>query len=363
MKKYKLTNSVKAFKLLAVFGFGLWFQPLLKADVVVLQSGEVLTGKVLQQDANGVLIQLDSGTYRYPPDFIREVRKEAVAAPHVSNNGQRIPDWAQIVSLLANNGWADGLKQVPATVINYGKFDNVPYISFRCASGGYEINIFGDLNNPAAVQIGAMTYLKESAEAKTNCVNFICSVLANVADRKTVRALNWNQKDQGKNGGMTFETILPGEWGSYGGWWVSVYNDNALANARASEAELLAITQPRVAAPQPVAANSQPAAAPTNAAPQPGAAAAQPPATTAQPVATTTTTTTGYNEYPTYGAYAGWTADELANARPATPATTPTGTGTTPSSAEAKPASAGDMVYPRSYTRAGGTYGHAEPHR
>ena len=76
--------------------------------------------------------------------------KEAATAPHVSNNGQVIPDWVQIVTLLANSGWSHAMKQVPAPVTGYGNFKNVPYISFRCDYGGYEINIFGDLNNPAA---------------------------------------------------------------------------------------------------------------------------------------------------------------------------------------------------------------------
>jgi len=57
-----------------------------------------------------------------------------------------------------------------------------------------------------------------------------------------VRALKWDQKDVEINNGLTFETLLPGEMGSYGGWWVSVYDTNALASAQASDAELLAIT-------------------------------------------------------------------------------------------------------------------------
>src|SRR5208282_164112 len=158
------------------------------ADVLILNTGNVVAGTILQQDEEGVLLQMKVGTYRYPLSLIRDVRREAATAPHVSNNGRRIPDWAQILSLLANNKWSRGLKQVPAAVLTEGLWKNVPYISFRCRSGGYEINVFGDLNEPAAVQIGAMTYLKEDAAARTNCVNFICSVLSDPGDRKTVRA-------------------------------------------------------------------------------------------------------------------------------------------------------------------------------
>ena len=145
--------------ILAALVFGVSFP--LRADVLLLQSGAVVAGKVLQQDANGVLMQTEAGTYRYPQAWIKDVKKEAATAPHVSNNGQAIPDWAQIVTLLADSGFAPEIKQVPAPVISYGNFKNVPYLSFRCAYGGYEINIFGDLNRPAAVQIGAMGYLKD----------------------------------------------------------------------------------------------------------------------------------------------------------------------------------------------------------
>jgi hypothetical protein len=342
MKNKQPTSSLKTIKLLAACGLALWSQPLLKADVVVLQSGDVLTGTVLQKDADGVLLQTEYGTYRYPQSMIRDVKKEAATAPHVSNNGQRIPDWAQIVSLLAKNDWATGIKQVPATVINYGKFNNVPYVSFRCATGGYEINIFGDLNNPAAVEIGAMTYLKNSDTAKSNCVNFICSALANSDDRKMVRGLNWNQKDVEQNGGMSFETLLPGEWGSYGGWWVMVFDRTALANAAASETELLAITQPRAATPQPVVATAQPATATqppattTGAVDQSAAAPPQSAATTTQPQQPVTTTTTTYAT-PT------WSEEEMAQARRVGPGPNPA---TTPA-----------KVYPRTYTRTGGAYG------
>jgi hypothetical protein len=334
----------KTFVLLAAIGFGLL--PLLLADVVVLQSGAVITGNILQQDASGVLMQMEYGTFRYPMAMVRDMKKEAAAAPHVSNNGQVIPDWAQIISLLANTGWAPEIKQVPATVINHGSFKYVPYVSFRCAYGGYEINVFGDLNNPAAIQIGAMGYLKDNDVAKSNCVNFICSVLANDADRKMVRALNWNQKDLQSNGGMNFETLLPGEMGSYGGWWVSVYIQNALASARASEAEILALAQPRVAAPaQPAVTNMDSAAA------QP--AAATQPAMTTQSGQITSSGTYSYGYGTTYAAATGWTSEELAAAHPATATTYPTATGN-----KTIPTAAGDMVYPRTYTREDGAYTH-----
>ena len=346
MKSHQRTSLGKVLGLLVTFSFGLL--PLLKADVVVLQTGAVITGKVLQQDGEGVLLQMEYGTYRYPLAMIRDVKQETAAVPSAIRSGQSIPDWAQLVTLLANNNWAQGLRQVPAAMIEKGNFKNVPYVSFRSASGLYEMNIYGDLNHPAAVQIGAMNYLHQTAGEKSNCVAFISSVLGNAADQKIIRALNFEQKDVQKNGDLTFETILPGEWGSYGGWWISVYNANELAGAQASSAELLTLTQARVAAAPPVTA--------TNVASQP-VATIPPAATIAPPPATTTdsgqiTTAGNYSYSYGYGTtYGAWTAEELAAARPVT-ATYPTATGDKTYAT----ANAG-MVYPRTYTRDGGTYG------
>ena len=241
MKKTRL--AVAAISIIIV---ALLFDSPLKADVVIFQSGNIATGKVLQQDDEGVLIQMDYGTFRYPPSIVKDVRKEAAGPATNSLAAQRISNWATIISQLATNGWAHELTQIPATVIDNGIFQDVPYISFRCNTGGYEINIYGDLDNPAGVEIGAIKYLVKNNEAKSNCVNFLCSVLANDDDKKVVRSLSWNPKDLQKTNGMTFETTLPSEPDSYGGWWVSVYDENELTSARASGAELLSITQPRI---------------------------------------------------------------------------------------------------------------------
>ena len=342
--------------LFAAIGLAILFPNSLKADVVILQNGAVITGNILQQDANGVLLQMEYGTFRYPLPSIRDVKKEAAAAPHVANNGLRIPDWAQLVSMLANEPWADGVRQVPATVIDYGKFNSVPYISFHAASSGYELNIFGDLNQPAAIQIGAINFLKDDAGAKSNCVNFICAALANASDRKTVRSLDWTRKDLQTNDSMAFDTLLPGEWGSYGGWWVTVYNPGALAAARASAAELLALAQPRVPMSGPPPASAQIVTNYLPVAPSQSSASAP-----VQPAVTTTTTTyAAYGYGTTYSEAAAWSREELNAARPAVPPATYPAAATTETAAYS--ADTAGKVYPRTYSRAAGTYG-AYPRR
>lgn len=228
-----------------------WIFPIsTQADVIIRTDGSVITGNVLQQDSSGVLVQMSYGTFRYRLSLIKDVRKENVAAPTGSSD-QRIPNWAKIISALATNTWAHELKQIPATVIDNGVLENVPYISFRCNSDGYEINVYGDPDKPAGVEIGAVNYLAKSDDAKSNCVNFISSLLG-ANDGAVARSLNVSRKDLQKWSGITFETTFPDEADAYGGWWISVYDEGALTNARASGAELLAITQPRIVAhPRP----------------------------------------------------------------------------------------------------------------
>lgn len=321
MRTKNQDNLGKIIRLAAILLAGMC--PLLKADVVILQNGVVLNGKVLQQDASGILLELESGTYRYPSAAIKELKREPATGSPATGDNQVLPDWATVVSRLADTGWAPAIQQVPAMVITYGNFKNVPYVSFRCAYGGYAINIYGDLDHPAAVQAGALNQLKDNSVARSNCVSFICSVLGNEEAKKLVRGLNLDQKDLQSAAGLTAEILVPGDMGSYGGWWVSVYNPTALAAERASDAEILALTGVG------------------NSGAQPGAAPATnslPPAADSQPV----TDSGQITSEGTYTLANGWTAEELAAARRA---------------AVTLPAQPDNRVYPRTYVRQGGTYG------
>jgi hypothetical protein len=314
MHKNALKYLGGTFGVLAVCA-GTLFHPSAKADVIILEKGNVITGNVLQQDSDGILIQMDYGTIRYPTSWVKDVKKETVTTSTNSPGRQRIPSWAKIISMLATNEWAHELKQIPASVIDNGILKDVPYVSFRCNASGYEINIYGDLDNPAGVEIGAVNYLLKSDDAKSNCVNFISSVLASADDKKIVQGLNLKIKDVEKRDGMTFEITLPSEPDAYGGWWVSAYGESTLATARASGPELLAITQPRIPPkPQLVAVAPHPAVTPPD-------------------------------------SVSSWSSEDLSNARPSVSDSSNTG----------------GRVYVRGYYRKDGTYVHSYtrsyPHR
>src|SRR5215467_9600282 len=76
MKTIKPINIISMSTLLAVCGVGLWLPSSLRADVIVMRDGNVVTGKILQKDGDGVLIHTPSGSFRYPQSWIRDVRNE-----------------------------------------------------------------------------------------------------------------------------------------------------------------------------------------------------------------------------------------------------------------------------------------------
>jgi hypothetical protein len=212
-----------------------------KADILILQYGDIIIGNVIQTNKDGVDMQQSSGKVHWPASMVSQVRKES---DELTTN--RIPSWVKIISQLASKEWAHDIKQIPATVIDNGSLKDVPYISFRCNTSGYEINIYGDLENPSCLEIGAIGYNVKSSQAKSNCVDFISSVLTQQLDRTIVQSLKWSPKDITNYLGTTFEVTLPNEPDAYGGWWISVYCEDNLSNARATGAELLSITQPKI---------------------------------------------------------------------------------------------------------------------
>jgi hypothetical protein len=140
--------------------------------------------------------------------------------------------------------WAGGLQQIPATVIDKGVLRYVPYQSFR--AGDYELNVYGDPDRPAGLEIGLHEGLLRSAPAKAGCVEFMAAVLNVPADRAVLKSLKTTQ-DTKERAGLTFEVTPETADDAYGGWWVSVYDKAALDQARASPPELARITVPKEA--------------------------------------------------------------------------------------------------------------------
>jgi hypothetical protein len=160
----------------------------------------------------------------------------------LANDSTNFPNSIQIVTRLNQEPWANNLQPIPSTVIDKGILRNVPYSSYK--TGDYEMNVYGDLQNPAAVEIGVYRSLLNDNTAKQHCIEFISSVLPTRKQRDALKILN-PEKDSATIDGLTIEFTPPTDEDAYGGWWVSAYFQDRLDASRASDKDLAEITVPK----------------------------------------------------------------------------------------------------------------------
>jgi hypothetical protein len=208
-----------------------------------LAGGHSLECTVLQTSPTNYTILHGFMVLHMPRSEVTAVKDVDSNCPAAVVRSPRLADYRTVIVATAVQPWASDFKQIPATVIDNGVLRNVPYKSFR-AGQDYEINIYGDPAAPAGVEIGVRGGLLADENAKRDCVAFICSLLREPADRETVHNLSLAKGKTPRNG-LTFEVTPPSDPDAYGGWWVSVYNEDALNSVRASDKEMEAITVAR----------------------------------------------------------------------------------------------------------------------
>ena len=209
------------------------------ADMIVLPSDQELTGEIIQTNQDDVLILTRFEAFNYSRTRIKQISAEPTETAELSSTN-RMSDFETAILLLSKQSWATNLSPIPATVIDKGMLKNVPYSSFHCGVD-YEVNIYGDLQNPAGIEIGIYHKLLNDDSAKSNCLNFIQTILNQQDDKAVLRTLN-KTKDLKIHDDITFEITPPTGDDAYGGWWVSVYSEKRLNLARASEADMQQIT-------------------------------------------------------------------------------------------------------------------------
>jgi hypothetical protein len=218
-----------------------------------LGNGLSLECTVLQENATNVTILHRFMVLRVPRSEVTTVKKIDSSLAPLAARSPRLADYKTVIVAAAVQPWASDLQQIPATVIDNGVLRNVPYKSFR-AGQGYEINIYGDPAAPAGFEIGVRGGLLNDENAKQNCLGFISGLLGESADRKAMHGLP-HEKGKIVRNGLTIEVAPPSDPDAYGGWWVSVYDEQALNSVRASDKEMESITvtrnslKPRTGAP------------------------------------------------------------------------------------------------------------------
>jgi hypothetical protein len=217
----------------------MFYTPLALADTALFTNGQKVSGAVVETNGDEILLVAPYGAYSYSRAHIKEIRTTPEQVTPTTNTN-RLSDFKRAIVLLSKQVWATNLAAIPATVIDKGILRNVPYTSFQCGEN-YEVNIYGDLDHPAGIEVGFYKTLPDNELRQTNCVMFLKELLPQSADKEILQTLN-SMKDLRTLDGLTFEITPPSADDSYNGWWLSVYSEKQLDAARASEAEMSHIT-------------------------------------------------------------------------------------------------------------------------
>src|SRR5687767_12058850 len=121
------------------------------ADTIKLKNGGSLEGVIVKEGDGAVVVRLKYATVTLDRGDIESIEKKA-AEDAPAAKALRLPRWDRCIEVVAARPWSGELRQIPATVIDKGVLKNVPYMSHK--SGNYEFNLYGDPDEPAAIEIG-----------------------------------------------------------------------------------------------------------------------------------------------------------------------------------------------------------------
>ncbi|HLF93139.1 MAG TPA: hypothetical protein VJB14_06745 [Planctomycetota bacterium] len=208
------------------------------ADTVKLNNGGSLEGIVIKESDGAVVVRLKYATVTVDRTDIESIEKKAPEEGPAAK-AVRLARWDRCIEVAAARPWAGDLRQIPATVVDKGVLRNVPYMSHK--SGLYELNVYGDPDEPACLEIGVTGDLLKNDAAKKECLEVMAALLGDAKDVAVLRSLNLGTGKQERNG-LTIEITPETAEDAYGGWWISVYDTKLLDEARATEEELKRIT-------------------------------------------------------------------------------------------------------------------------
>lgn len=141
----------------------------------------------------------------------------------------RLPALKDVVKAARAEPWGAQLKQIPASVVEVGELKDVPYVSF--AGGEVELNVYGDPDKPAGIEVGTKS---ESPELRAALKTFIANLLQE-KDRAPLLGLT---EGVVMNDGLELEVTPPTAEDGFGAWWVDAAHPAGLEAARASVGEL-----------------------------------------------------------------------------------------------------------------------------
>lgn len=210
-----------------------------ESAVVNLKSGGRLEGTIVRESEAELVLGIQGGSIRVAKKDVANVERKADAVRPPAPPSERLPGWSRVLDVIVAQEHGRELRQVPATVIDEGVLASVPYVSHRF--GDLELNVYGDPDHPVGYEVGVVRGDQATPARRQAVVKLVQELLASADDRRTLVSLKLEKDRQSRNG-LAFEVTPADAPDSYGGWWVSVYDEAGLAKARASAAELEDIT-------------------------------------------------------------------------------------------------------------------------
>lgn len=220
-------------------------KPRLAPDDIELVDGQKISGLIVRRNAKFVVIQTDKGEETVANEFIRRVDDlpdDGVYFTEITDAGE-LPNWRSIVQDLRLDDHVRSFEQIPATAIDVGNLRNIPYLSFRI-NGGSEMNVYGNPENPAAIEFGVYGRGKGSARRQNLVREFIAGHLSSRDEVRSLYSLDMNKGGEVRCGKLVFGVTPPEAEDSYGGRWLVIYDPVRLAKARVSDAAYAKVTKP-----------------------------------------------------------------------------------------------------------------------
>jgi len=213
-------------------------------DSIVLKDGRTIHGLIIKNSVDSILMQEEFGEKSYPKSEIVRVLDEPDTATYFTEliSKGTLPSWRVMANDLRTHDQIKSVVEIPATTVTVGTFRNVPYISFL-VNRDIELNIYGDPNHPAGVELGIYGSRKYDVKLQKTLRGYFAGFLGS---REEVAALYkiGLKKGEAKAGTLTFEVTPPTDPDAEHAWWVSLYNLKSLDAVRLPKAKYDALTKP-----------------------------------------------------------------------------------------------------------------------
>lgn len=220
------------------------FDARMKPDSLLLKDGRQIYGLIVSNTATNVTLQMQFDEITVPKSEIVRIfdeDDESVYFTGVARKGT-LPPWRVLVNDLRLHDRIRTFEQIAATVIDSGDFRNVPYQSFRI-NGDIELNIYGDPDDPAAIEIGVYGRRRGDRTLHHFLKQYIAGYLATTGEVGALYALpeSGGEIDIGET--RVFLTT-PDAPDAYGAWWIGVMNPGQIESVRMSDADYARLVRP-----------------------------------------------------------------------------------------------------------------------